>query len=137
MIKNCNIVTVSLGTHERLTCYRRRSSPQTRTSSTINLSIFSLFCVSFDPDPDPADENQWGSGTTTLLLKNMYIWHPSYSEKIRNKSMTHPGTGGCSLLTISGGNGTEGIFSSSLLSLIYLSPASSILCLSKLFSDKK
>jgi hypothetical protein len=49
----------------------------------------------------------------------------------KNKNVTHPGTGGCSLLTISGGNGTEGFLSSSLLSLIYLSPESSILCLSK------
>jgi hypothetical protein len=68
---------LSLGLHEGRPSYRISLQPSKKTSRTSKPHISSHFSISFcgsriisallDPDPDVADQNQSGSGSTTLV----------------------------------------------------------------------
>jgi hypothetical protein len=68
LIKNCNLLIPRPP--------YRTSKPQKRISSTSKLEMFTLFSIFWvivallDPDPDPADQNQYGSGSETLNLSH-------------------------------------------------------------------
>ncbi len=70
----------SLSLHKGRPSYRRSLHPQKRTSSTSKLESSSLLWVHFGPpesntDPDPADQIECGSGSTTLTLTAL-PYHP-------------------------------------------------------------